>query len=251
MCVALLGGGRVVAFRAWGGEPREDGTYAGRLSRSFDGGTTWTHETVPVAMPAGAKPYTHRSLVALPDGTLLCTYYSHRPGQWKAYCGLLRSPDGGQTWAHFADIADDPEAPLEGYDEPAMIRLANGDLLSLLRTGGPICQTRSRDDGRTWGPPVEVGDHGVCPDLCLMQSGILVASYGRPNAGIMLSFDRTGERCEEAQDLYRGPGSSYTTIREVEPGLLAYYYGQSGFIGTGGPGPLNEIRVAHLRIQSR
>jgi photosystem II stability/assembly factor-like uncharacterized protein len=223
--------------------------YAGRLSRSDDGGATWSQKTVPVAMPAGVKPYTHRSLVALPDGTLLCTYYGTRPGQEKAHSGLLRSTDGGETWAYLAEIAYDPAAPLEGYDEPAMIRLASGELLCLLRTGGPMYQTRSRDDGRSWSPPVLVRDHGVCPDLCLMQSGILVASYGRPNAGIMLSFDGTGEHWEEVRDLYRGMGSSYTTIREIEPGLLAYFFDQSGFVGTEGPGPLNEIRVAYLRVR--
>lgn len=251
MCLAVLESGRVLALRSWGGQARDDGTYAGRLSWSDDGGATWADKTVPVAMPAGVKPYTHRSLVALPDGALLCTYYSTRPGQDKAYCGLLRSTDGGQTWAHFAEIASDPAAPAEGYDEPAMVRLANGDLLCLLRTGGPMFQTRSRDGGRTWSPPVQVLDHGVNPDLCLMHSGVLVASYGRPNAGIMFSFDGTGERWDEAQDLYRGMGSSYTTVREVEPGLLAYFYDQSGFLGADGPGPLNEVRLAYLRIRRR
>lgn len=251
MCLAVLGSGRVVSLRTWGGEPRDDGTYVGRLSWSDDGGATWSDKTVPAAMPQGVKPYTHRSLVALPDGVVLCTYYSTRPGQEKAHCGLLRSTDGGETWAHFAEIAYDPAAPAEGYDEPAMVRLANGDLLCLLRTGGPMCQTRSRDGGRTWSPPVRILDHGVNPDLCLMQSGVLVASYGRPNAGIMFSFDGTGERWDEAQDLYRGVGSSYTTVREIEPGLLAFFYDQSGFIGTEGPGPLNEVRVAYLRIRRR
>ena len=251
MCLAALGSGRVISLRSWGGEPRDDGTYAGRLSWSDDGGTTWISKTVPVAMPAGVRPYTHRSLVAMPDSALLCTYYSTRPGQEKAHCGLLRSTDGGETWAHFAAIADDQAAPVEGYDEPAMVRLANGDLLCLLRTGGPMFQTRSRDAGRTWSPPVQVLDHGVNPDLCLMQSGVLVASYGRPNAGIMLSLDGTGERWDEVQDLYRGIGSSYTTVREVEPGRLAFLFDQSGFIGTEGPGPLNEIRVVYLRRQLR
>lgn len=249
MCLAVLGSGRVLALRSWGGEPREDGTYGGRLSWSDDGGATWSAKIVPVAMPPGVKPYTHRSLVSMPDGVLLCTYYSTRPGQEKAHCGLLRSTDGGETWAHFAEIAYDPAAPAEGYDEPAMVQLANGDLLCLMRTGGPLFQTRSGDEGRTWSPPVQILDHGVNPDLCLMQSGVLVASYGRPNAGIMFSFDGTGERWDEAQDLYRGMGSSYTTVREIEPGLLAYFYDQSGFIGTEGPGPLNEIRLARLRIQ--
>ena len=241
--------GTVVSLWCWGGEEREEGLFDGRLFWSEDGGATWGQKTVPVKMPAGVKAFTHRSMVAMPDGSLLCTYYSNRPGQAKYHSGLLRSTDAGATWEYFGDIAYDPQAPGEGYCEPVVARLENGDLLCMLRTGGPMFQTRSTDGGKTWAEPHVVQDHGVCPDLCLMGNGVLVCAYGRPNAGIMFSYDGTGRKWEDAQDLYRGTGSSYTTVREVEPGLLMYFYDQSGFVRTAGPGPMNEIRVAYVRVK--
>lgn len=248
MLVARLGGQKLVALSAWGGKEGEGGLFTGTLYTSEDGGGHWTSERVPIRMPPGTVPYTHRSMVAMPDGSLLATYYGHRPGQAKYHSGLLRSTDQGKTWEYFGDIAYDPDAPSEGYCEPVMVRLRNGDLLCMLRTGGPMYQTRSSDGGKTWSKPEQVMDHGVCPDLCLMSNGVLVCSYGRPNAGIMFSYDGTGKRWEDARDLYRGVGSSYTTVRELEPGLLLYFYDQSKFCNTPGPGPLNEIRMARIRV---
>jgi len=252
MGVARLGGPKLVSLHAWGGQEAEPGLYRGTFRWSDDGGSTWESREVDIRMPPGTPPFTHRSLVAMPDGELLATYYGNRPGEAKYHSGLLRSTDQGSSWEYLADIAYDPEAPSEGYCEPVMALLRNGDLLCMLRTGaGPLYQTRSTDGGRTWSKPEQVMDHGVCPDLCLMGNGVLVCSYGRPNAGIMFSYDGTGNRWEDAHDLYWGMGSSYTTIREVEPGLLLYFYDQSAFAGNPGPGPLNEIRVARIRIAGK
>ena len=133
-----------------------------------------------------------------------------------------------------------------------MIRLANGDLLVMLRTGSasPMFQARSTDGGKTWSEPQQVMDHGVAPYMCLMQNGVLVCSYGRPNSGIMFSYDGTGHEWEDAQDLYRAEGSHYTTVFEIEPNLLMYFYDQSSFcLYETSPGPLNEVRVAYLRVE--
>jgi photosystem II stability/assembly factor-like uncharacterized protein len=233
----------------WGGSPGADGTIAATLHLSEDGGATWWKKPASVRLSGEEKLYLHRSMVALPDGTLLSTLYGRRPDEPKYFSGLIRSTDGGESWEYFADIAYDPDAPQEGYCEPAMILLANGDLLTMLRTGSssPMFQTRSSDGGKTWSAPERVMDHGVNPDLCLMDNGVLVCSYGRPGAGIMFSYDGTGTKWQDAQDLYRGPGSQYTTVFELEPGLLAYFYDQSGFCGTEGVGPLNQIRIASVR----
>ena len=108
-----------------------------------------------------------------------------------------------------------------------MIRLANGDLLVMLRTGSasPMFQARSTDGGKTWSEPQQVMDHGVAPCLCLMQNGVLVCSYGRPHSGIMFSYDGTGHKWEDAQDLYRAEGSHYSTVFEIEPGLYLMHNG--------------------------
>jgi photosystem II stability/assembly factor-like uncharacterized protein len=252
MNLTVLPDGAVVCLTSkWGGSPKADGAISGTLHLSNDGGTTWQKKTASVKLPGEEKLFLHRSMVALPDGTLLSTLYGKRSGESKYRSGLIRSTDGGETWEYFADIAYDPNAPEEGYCEPAMILLADGDLLTMLRTGSglPMFQTRSTDGGKTWNTPEAVMDHGVNPDLCLMKNGVLVCSYGRPHAGIMFSYDGTGTKWEDAQDLYRGPGSHYTTVFELEPGLLMYFYDESGFCGMQGFGPLNQIRIAYVRVK--
>ena len=85
---------------------------------------------------------------------------------------LVASRDKGKTWEYLATVAYDPTIGTEGYCEPVIRRLPNGDLLAMLRTGGnnrpfwqdnPLCQTTSTDGGKTWPPPHRTGVEGVAP----------------------------------------------------------------------------------------
>lgn len=63
--------------------------------------------------------------------------------------GALISEDRGRTWVPGADI-EVPVQPM-GADEPAFVRLSNGDLFAVIRTGDrrPY-EAISHDGGRTW-----------------------------------------------------------------------------------------------------
>ncbi len=89
---------------------------------------------------------------------------------------VIRSSDGGHTWKFVVHFHPDDHKPVygiadravdEGFDEPDIIQLANGDVLCMMRTGSysPMFQSRSTDGGATWSAPESVGWQGVKPRL--------------------------------------------------------------------------------------
>jgi len=246
----LLRDGRAVQLSCWGPEPDADGAYPVSTAYFADGGRE-PAETVPglVTLPFMMKPHFHRSLIEMPDGSLLATIYGTQEGQKKYTSALIRTDDGGRNWRFLSVIAQSEEVGDEGFCEPVIARLANGDLLCAMRVGGPLYVCRSTDEGRTWDQPVAVADHGVCPDLLLMRNGVLALSFGRPNVDLLFSPDGDGREWTAPLTLYRGNGCSYTSLREAENGELMVFFSQSGFCGTPGPGPLNMIRLARLSVR--
>jgi len=248
----LLPGGRAVVLSCWGPKPNPDGSFPVTTLYFEDGGRRLA-EKVPgtLSLPFPMKPHFHRSIVAMPDGSLLATIYGHQDGHKKYTAALVRTQDGGKHWELRSVIAHSEDIGVEGFCEPAMVRLANGDLLCALRVGGPLRTTRSTDDGKTWGEPEAIADHGVDPDLLLMSNGVLVLSYGRPNVDLLFSSDGTGREWGTPMTVYRGPGCSYTSLVEGENGDLLVFFSQSEFCGTSGTGPLNMMRLARLSVERK
>lgn len=247
----LLSDGRAVLLRCWGPSPLEPGkgVYPAQTLFYADGGRR-LDETVDsrIHLPFLMTPHFHRSLVEMPGGAVLATLYGTREGHKKYTSVIVRTEDGGRNWHFLSVIAHSEEIGGEGFCEPALVRLENGGLLSALRVGGPLYTTRSADGGATWSPPQVVADHGVDPDLLLMNNGVLVLSFGRPNVDLLFSVDGTGETWDTGLSLYRGPGCSYTSLIEAENGDLMVFFAQSGFCEMPGAGPLNMIRLARLSV---
>ena len=247
---ALLRDGRAVVLSCWGPEANEDGSYPATTLYYGDGGRSLVEKVGgTVTLPFVMQPHFHRSILELPDGSLLATVYGRQEGHKKYTSALLRTEDGGKHWGFVSVIAQSEEVGQEGFCEPTLVRLANGDLLCALRVGGPLHMTRSTDDGRTWSAPEVVADHGVNPALLLMSNGILVLSYGRPNVDLRFSTDGTGREWGTPMTLYRGPGCSYTSLVEGRNGDLLVFFSQSGFCNGAGTGPLNMIRMARLSVR--
>ncbi len=87
------------------------------LSKSTDGGRTWSAAVKVNATPAGVAAFTPTVRVAA-DGTVAVTYYDFRnntadPGLPTDYW-IIHSHDGGETWAeeHVAGPFDMDTAPL-------------------------------------------------------------------------------------------------------------------------------------------
>lgn len=179
------------------------------------------------------------SLIELDDGTLLATCYGYWRGDrefsmlekyppemgiYKTRAWVIASTDKGDTWTVRGTPGYWSELGEEGMGEPGLIELANGDLLMLMRNGeagAPIFQCRSADKGVTWTKPVARGVRGVWPNLCLMDSGWLVAAAGRPDYRLWISYNGTGKHWDKEVLVAKG-GKGYASIIEAEPNVLVY-----------------------------
>jgi len=264
-----------VAFHT---QPIEDrpGYFTGALFTSPDGWETVTEEPCEVHVPRATGGIGHaavkgplfwRSMVEMPDGALLALMYGWfegdespvpgQPGSFRYRTFLTRSTDRGKHWEHHATVAYDPKIGTEGYCEPVMRLLPNGELLCLLRTGGnnrvfhqdnPLCVTRSADGGKTWTEPARTGFEGVAPDLVVMADGTLACSAGRPGAWVLLSTDN-GQTWGEAISIDAERYSGYTAITEVEQGVLLVGYGAMGRRDPKTGDRDNHLRTVRVRLK--
>ena len=152
---------------------------------------------------------------------------------------FVRSRDNGRSFEYLSHIPPEldgePFGP-EGFNEPTLARLPDGELLCVLRTGGasPLHQVRSADGGRTWSTPVSLGWPGAKPALRRLGNGALACSSGRGKYGhpqvthVLFSIDGRGECWETPFVFHTGPGCSYTSSLERN-GLLYVAYSDSSF----------------------
>ena len=238
------------------------GRYIGEVCYSADG---WrTREVIEATIhipdgcnlvgednnPIGPGIIMGLNVVGLPNGDLLAPMYGSLkqdvvwfdyrvfggylkyPQEWanqfKYRSWLLRSGDGGRTWEYLSTIAALPELGDEGFCEPSIALLDNGDLLCVLRNGGgdkgPLWIARSKDQGRTWSVPVRITLTGNYPSLIAMQNGVLACVYGRPNNRV--SFDLTGSGLAWSHTvvLANCRGNDHVEAAEIAPGELLCVY---------------------------
>jgi len=167
------------------------------MVRSRDNGKTWSSPTIVVDTPLDDRD---PSIVQLPDGTLLCNYFSHAPGPGgKGYqfvhSALVRSTDGGKTWS-------DEQVLFDKWACSSPIRvLSDGRLALPLYLATPSNSkgrayggvSFSSDNGVTWSEPVPIGKDGPFaldaePDIVELPGGVLLAGL-RPTAAFSWSRD--------------------------------------------------------------
>jgi alpha-L-fucosidase len=158
------------------------------LTRSDDNGKTWTRQVLQPRWRTYLAGRRHIG-VALDDGTLVipATWESSVEGRiakrdeakrtWES--GVLVSSDAGKTWAIRGKIAN-----CDGgmCDEPAIVKLKNGDLYMLIRTQGEwLMETRSSDQGRTWTPATRttLQAHNSPAALWRLRNGAIVVVWNQ------------------------------------------------------------------------
>ena len=192
---------------------------------------------------------------------VLCDGYPPEVNQRKYRTIVVFSRDNGHTWGDSVLVAYDqmlgrgipedhemlglsiplsranptaivPAITQEGFREADLVQAANGDLLCVMRSGGrnggvttlfptPLYCSRSSDNGRTWTPPVQIADRGVCPNLVKLRSGIIVCTYSRPGNWLIFS-DNDGRSWKGAFQF--GNTGAYNYILEVAPDTIQVFH---------------------------
>ncbi len=178
----------------------------------FAGGQ-WREETAELNDPEGLRYQVEGrfpriwwgDLRAARDGSLLAVTYPSflAAPPYHFMATAWRSADLGHTWQLRGRIpyqpdptADPQSSSRDGFTEPAFEILPDGSLYAVLRTTdghglGPMYESRSRDQGRTWTKPTVLAPYGVLPRLLKLENGILVLASGRP--GVQLRFSLKGD----------------------------------------------------------
>lgn len=198
-------------------------------ARLFDLGrkeATRIQNDLPVVNPWG-------DIIADKNGNWLTTvYYKTGPDPRSTLLVLVRSRDRGMTWREISVIAEDRlhGNPLdwmgdEGPSEAGMVRLADGQLYVVFRTGDYLGETWSQDDGADWNPPVNLHNKGVAPRIRRLACGALACTFGRPGPlSIMFSADGTGRSWTHITKIFDGMSTRYTGLAEITPGKLFVVY---------------------------
>ena len=202
-----------------------------RMGASNDVGRTWTAWTAAVDQPPTPLGWirVQRTLMQLDDGTLLMTGYGAIKATGEGVSLVFESTDGAHTWS-VRSMVHGPR----GINEMSMARTSDGRLLGLFRENGspsgllqlyPILQAFSDDDGRTWTPlselraPDGLPNAGADPNVILLPNGTLMASYGRPDNTVLVSWDGTGRTWDKGDTVFANP------VMSTDPGR---YHGSSG-----------------------
>jgi sialidase-1 len=199
------------------------------VAHSADGGRTWSDRwkvnTTPMRTAA-----IRDAVVELPDGTWLLPLCGLRARAgmpevaeleaWTAF--IVASTDRGRRWSYWGTMAHDPVG-VRSFWEPALLRLADGRLLGMLRahhfprqhpvhlTGvGHLYLTVSDDDGSTWSLPRRTSLVGHPADLIQLADGRVLCTYGRRVApmGVYACLSDDGVTWDAADEF---------TIREYAP----------------------------------
>jgi hypothetical protein len=116
----------------------------------------------------------------MPDGTLVTTFNGYGDAEGVDSVYLIRSHDGGRTWAEPSLVLDDVGGRVR-FTEPPVVRLASGRLLVVTRTaeaGGFLYQAHSDDDGWVWQGQRRTPIWGFPCHLLQLRSGTIVCAYG-------------------------------------------------------------------------
>ncbi|HLZ84140.1 MAG TPA: sialidase family protein [Caulobacteraceae bacterium] len=165
--------------------------------KSKDRGKTWS-EPVPV----NVRPLKHGGCRLgcwqLPSGSILMGLYGRIHGYEEEGEGestrsaLMRSDDGGDNWEYYSTLAYDPASIID-YEEPSLLRLKDGRLVSFMRTHvNPSSDAKnmvfvvSDDDGFSWTPPKWTNIWGFPAETIPLQDGryLMVYGYRRPPYGV-------------------------------------------------------------------
>jgi formylglycine-generating enzyme len=210
----------------------EAGVFDLPICRSRDGGHAWEEPAASRFFLPGCEEMVAAPLptVNLPDGEVLGLLYcwSILPdGQRSRHrIACVVTQNMGRTWHLRSTIEATDAVQTGGFAEPAMVRLADGSLLAVMRSEAyeSHWQSRSLDAGHTWSEPQRITGWGCFPRLSLLANGVLACSSGRPGFFMQFSLDGRGEQWTHHTEVAMGLGSWNCWYWEVAPGEILCTY---------------------------
>jgi hypothetical protein len=218
------------------------GTY---VLRSTDRGRSWSRP-----IPVNVRPMKHGGCRLgcwqLPDGGILMGLYGRIRGYEEEGEGestrsaLVRSDDGGFNWEYYSTLAYDPASIID-YEEPALLRLADGRLVCTMRThvnpsgdAKNLVVTVSEDDGFSWSPPRWTDIWGYPSEMIALQDGryLMVYGYRRPPYGVRGCISEDGVTWKRANEFVIREGGVPGRAAAEKPGS-SRMSPWSGKIGSG------------------
>jgi len=182
---------------------------------STDRGKSWS-EPIPV----NVRPLKHGGCRLgcwqLPSGSLLMGLYGRIHGYEEEGEGestrsaLMRSDDGGDNWEYYSTLAYDPASIID-YEEPSLLRLADGRLVSFMRThvnpsgdAKPMVFVVSEDDGFSWTAPKWTNIWGYPAETIALQDGryLMIYGYRRPPYGVKGVVSEDGLTWDEKNSFF-------------------------------------------------
>jgi hypothetical protein len=138
-------------------------------------------------------------IIPLEDGGFLSTISLAYAGDKLETTVAVVSDDECRNWRYVSTIATPEDVPdaREGFDEPCLLRLADGDIMCISRVGSledqKLARSYSSDEGRTWSPVDRLEAYSVAPQLLRLQNETIVLCTGRPGLTLWFSSDPKGK----------------------------------------------------------
>ncbi len=197
---------------------------------SEDGGRSWG-ESRRVDCAPYSGGYGMRGALAMPGGGLLLPL-SDIPNYRIVF--VVRSNDAGRSWEAPVEAASKPGSE---FEEPAIIRLASGRILMLLRDNGTrrLHRVVSDDEGVSWSPPEATAIEGYPPHLLGLPDGRLLCTYGwrQPDYAIRAALSSDGGQSwdMEHEIVIRGAMANKDlgypcSVLDRNGSIFTVYYGQ-------------------------
>ena len=205
-----------------------------------------------VSAPRGITNINNDHVLRLRGGRIvLPAFYSpsvwDQDDHWQAFC--YYSDDQGQHWQSSACRMD---LPWRGAEEPCMVELKDGSLLTTHRTSlGSVYTAHSTDGGETWSAPASTAlPSPAAPallkripatgDLLLLWNGYYQPGHHHQGertpliAAISRDEAKTWEKVKDVERVPEG-SAAYAAVTFIgEEALVTYYYQTKGFGGASG-----------------
>ncbi|MCS7310977.1 MAG: glycoside hydrolase, partial [Armatimonadetes bacterium] len=186
---------------------------------SHDDGRTWSRRAITVAEGYA----TSAPVRELPSGRCLLGVYAEQREKGHLFAAVAASTDGGLHWEAPIPLSGRC-ATLPDGTETDFIRLKDGALLAVIRSDQVnMHYCLSRDNGRTWTTPQDIGFPGHAPHLTRLSTGEILLTHRLPYTALHVSRDE-GRSWQGPFVLDEVEGAYPSTVELKDGSVLAVYY---------------------------